>query len=233
MTAADMLIPHSRTWRDKRVLIVTAHPDDEVMFFSPTILALVGMGIQIYALCLSIGNADNLGHIRRQELLNSYDRLGVSSEYVKSVDDLRLQDGMTIEWDEKVITEHIRMQVKEKGPFDAIITFDEQGISGHANHLACYRAINVLSQSSTFSPSTSFYTLHTIPVGLKYLSLPLAIARQILPSDHTRRLRFLSSFREYLYAVRAMTAHASQLVWFRYLYITASVYMYNNELIKV
>lgn len=69
------------------MLLVTAHPDDEVMFFAPTILALVSMGVYVYALCLSIGNADSLGSIRKQELLNSYASLGVPADFVKSIDD--------------------------------------------------------------------------------------------------------------------------------------------------
>lgn len=38
------------------VLFVTAHPDDECMFFAPTILSLVKEGYCVYLLCLSAGN---------------------------------------------------------------------------------------------------------------------------------------------------------------------------------
>lgn len=41
----------------KRVLIVIAHPDDESMFFGPTILSLTKRNdCQVYLLCLSNGN---------------------------------------------------------------------------------------------------------------------------------------------------------------------------------
>lgn len=40
----------------KRVLIVTAHPDDECMFFGPTIFRLCEQGAEVYLLCLSNGN---------------------------------------------------------------------------------------------------------------------------------------------------------------------------------
>ena len=44
----------------KRVLILTAHPDDECMFFGPTITALRSMSkAQVHVLCLSTGNHDN------------------------------------------------------------------------------------------------------------------------------------------------------------------------------
>lgn len=41
----------------KRVLIITAHPDDECMFFGPTIYKLISeCSCQVYLLCLSTGN---------------------------------------------------------------------------------------------------------------------------------------------------------------------------------
>jgi hypothetical protein len=40
---------------DRTALILTAHPDDEVMFFTPTVLALVDAGWNVSALCLSSG----------------------------------------------------------------------------------------------------------------------------------------------------------------------------------
>lgn len=38
----------------KSVLVVTAHPDDECMFFSPTIINLQRLG-KVHLLCLSTG----------------------------------------------------------------------------------------------------------------------------------------------------------------------------------
>lgn len=40
---------------DIRVLIVTAHPDDECMFFAPTIIQLVELHASVHLLCLSQG----------------------------------------------------------------------------------------------------------------------------------------------------------------------------------
>lgn len=39
----------------RRVLLITAHPDDECMFFGPTIMKLQQEGSQIFLLCLSTG----------------------------------------------------------------------------------------------------------------------------------------------------------------------------------
>ena len=45
---------------DKNILFVTAHPDDEAMFFVPTIMNLKKF-YNIHLLCLSTGNFDGIG----------------------------------------------------------------------------------------------------------------------------------------------------------------------------
>jgi N-acetylglucosaminylphosphatidylinositol deacetylase len=39
------------------VLLVTAHPDDEAMFFAPTIHTLLQQGASVHILCLSNGKS--------------------------------------------------------------------------------------------------------------------------------------------------------------------------------
>jgi N-acetylglucosaminylphosphatidylinositol deacetylase len=60
-----------------RILLVTAHPDDESFFFAPTLLSLLTRPPLVFSLCLSIGDADGLGAIRKDELASSLDVLGV------------------------------------------------------------------------------------------------------------------------------------------------------------
>lgn len=40
-----------------RALVVTAHPDDECLFFSPIIIQLVSLNAKVHLLCLSQGMA--------------------------------------------------------------------------------------------------------------------------------------------------------------------------------
>lgn len=64
--------------KSQNILLVTAHPDDEAMFFAPTILSLSRKtSLDMFHLCLSSGNADGLGAIRKAELTNSLDVLGI------------------------------------------------------------------------------------------------------------------------------------------------------------
>ena len=53
--------------RNKKILLLTAHPDDEIMFFYPTIKNLCNNN-DFHLLCLSNGNYDELGNIREEEL---------------------------------------------------------------------------------------------------------------------------------------------------------------------
>lgn len=54
---------HSRNSEEKarmrstgiQALLVTAHPDDECMFFAPTVLNLVESNVDVHLLCLSTG----------------------------------------------------------------------------------------------------------------------------------------------------------------------------------
>ena len=114
----------------KRVLLVTAHPDDEAMFFAPTILSLTpNRDISFFHVCLSNGNADGLGSTRRTELGYSLDILGVSKRNRWLLDHpyatskflliptylvLReLQDNITVQWDPYVIANVLNPYVSE------------------------------------------------------------------------------------------------------------------------
>lgn len=53
------------TLQGKRILLLIAHPDDEAMFFAPTLLALTRpeLGNHVKILCLSSGTAPFLARI--------------------------------------------------------------------------------------------------------------------------------------------------------------------------
>ncbi|XP_070335287.1 N-acetylglucosaminyl-phosphatidylinositol de-N-acetylase isoform X2 [Odocoileus virginianus] len=69
-----------------RTLLVTAHPDDEAMFFAPTILGLARLRHQVFLLCFSAGNYYNQGEIRKKELLQSCDVLGIPPSNVMIIE---------------------------------------------------------------------------------------------------------------------------------------------------
>lgn len=95
----------------KNVLFVIAHPDDETMFFSPTINFLTSRGHNVYILCLSTGNADGIGNIRKEELYLASVVLKVPSQKVKVVDHPDLQDGFHKVWNCNLLETIIKEEV--------------------------------------------------------------------------------------------------------------------------
>lgn len=107
------------TLREKAIVLLIAHPDDEAMFFAPAVLALARpeLGNHLKILCLSAGkclrlpshplashsydtgNADGLGPIRKQEIVSSALLLGLrSSDDVLVYDDPLFPDSMAKTW---------------------------------------------------------------------------------------------------------------------------------------
>nr|XP_019050689.1 hypothetical protein I302_01128 [Kwoniella bestiolae CBS 10118]OCF29619.1 hypothetical protein I302_01128 [Kwoniella bestiolae CBS 10118] len=107
------------TTHSPKALLLTAHPDDEVMFFSPTILSLVKEGWEVSGLCLSTGNSSGLGQIRTEELHSSYEYLGVDRGNVKVVDHPNLQDSMSSHWDPELIADLLNNHLKDH-PVDLV-----------------------------------------------------------------------------------------------------------------
>ena len=100
-TLLTPVIPVPSTLRNKRIILLIAHPDDEAMFFAPSLLHLTSpdLGNHLKILCLSTGNADGLGATRRKELEKSALTLGVRRrEDVFIMDDTRFADGMQNTW---------------------------------------------------------------------------------------------------------------------------------------
>ncbi|KAM4843022.1 N-acetylglucosaminyl-phosphatidylinositol de-N-acetylase isoform 3-T4 [Thomomys bottae] len=71
---------------ESRALLVIAHPDDEAMFFAPTVIGLAGLKHRVSLLCFSAGNYYNQGEIRKKELLQSCEVLGILSSHVMIID---------------------------------------------------------------------------------------------------------------------------------------------------
>ncbi|KAH8427195.1 PIG-L family deacetylase [Aspergillus melleus] len=94
---------------NQRICLLIAHPDDEAMFFAPTVLALTKpeLGNHLKILCLSTGDADGLGHIRKKELQQSALQLGLRNESdVYVVDDpARFPDSMSTIWSESDVSD--------------------------------------------------------------------------------------------------------------------------------
>jgi LmbE family N-acetylglucosaminyl deacetylase len=125
------------------LLVVGAHPDDEVLLAGGTLAACVAAGLPTGVVCLTrgelgpISNAAlatraTLGAVRHGELRAACDELGTS--LVKC---WRRPDG-SLRWaDRSAIVGQLGALLDARRP-DAVVTFGEDGLYYHPDHIATY-----------------------------------------------------------------------------------------------
>ncbi|KAG8820731.1 N-acetylglucosaminyl-phosphatidylinositol de-N-acetylase [Serendipita sp. 401] len=244
---------------DERFLLLTAHPDDECMFFGPTVLALSFQTEALFSLTVSNGNNDGIGLSREPELRSSLAILGIPSErsfllnhpsvfiltwrpLLFTLDYSLLQDNFTETWDARVIAEAISPYIVSQ-KISTILTFDRHGVSSHPNHYSLYFGAQYLLASAPVGKRRlRAYALVTDPVLLKYSGWTTSLSKLLVPrissnesihSSGLPTLQFWSGLPSYVIAVRAMYQHRSQLIWFRWLYVLSSRYMWHNKWIEI
>lgn len=142
-----------------------------------------------------------------------------------------------------------------------ILTFDKAGVSGHPNHKSLFEGAKILSKTSPtprlyklvslpkptkyasiFAPLMAKFDLYTVELMLffeaqfskvynKYSDTPAVNLKRFI-QEQTMPV-FVSGFKEYSTAFSAMREHKSQMVWFRWLYVAFSRYMWVNEWVEV
>jgi len=202
-----------------RTLVLMAHPDDEVMFFGPTIVSLVDKGFDVFLLCLSSGDFDGLGSVRKAELQSAGLNLGINKKNIFVED---FQDNPDLIWDATAVACTIQ-KFQELYDFAAIFTFDEYGISGHKNHISLYHGASLFSRSHEVKANV--YFLQTVNLMRKYLYF----LDSLFEAGPQNDLYFVSSVSQVFKSISGMLSHRSQLVWFRWLYIFSSRYMFFNS----
>ncbi|XP_034538907.1 N-acetylglucosaminyl-phosphatidylinositol de-N-acetylase [Notolabrus celidotus] len=219
----NVLLNKETSGADIRALIVTAHPDDECMFFAPTIVRLVELNINVHLLCLSEGNYYNQGALRKQELLNSCSVLGIPDSRVTIINHKKLPDDPKAEWSISLVSSLIVNHIRDNS-FNMVLTFDGRGVSGHANHVAIYKAVSHLASTGQVPNDCCLLSLTTVGLFRKYISLLELPVSLLLPSC----LSCVIGSQGYKKARAAMFCHRTQLLWFRHLYIAFSRYMFIN-----
>lgn len=95
-----------------RILLVIAHPDDEVMFFTPLLKYLQNTNTIVSILCLSDGNFEGIGNIRSLELIKCAAMFSIAAKDVHIVNHDQLQDGMKNDWPEPVVAEIVQQYIQ-------------------------------------------------------------------------------------------------------------------------
>ncbi len=160
----------------KKLLVVTAHPDDESFGPGGTIARYAKEGVEVHVMCatrgesgensldvgsekweaghrsgkLEVGKDQQLHTVREQELLSASKILGV-----KKVEFLNFIDGTLNNAQYHAVAEKIIQKINDFAP-QVIITFDQNGVSGHLDHVAI-SFITTYAYLKTTAPQKLYY----------------------------------------------------------------------------
>ncbi|XP_050251814.1 uncharacterized protein LOC126698550 isoform X1 [Quercus robur] len=219
-------------FQKRNVLLVVAHPDDESMFFSPTISYITARGHNLHILCLSIGDADGKGNIRKEELYQACAILKVPLQQVKTLDHPELQDGFGRVWNHTLLAKIIEGEINSHG-IDLIITFDRYGVSGHCNHRDVHYGVRSKLLRDTPQGNIEAWELVSTNILRKYIG-PVDIWFSILDAmQHSGEVMHCLLNEHPQKSFLAMAQHSSQWVWFRKLFVAFSSYTYANMLRRI
>ncbi|KAK6969473.1 LmbE-like protein [Favolaschia claudopus] len=219
-----------------RILLLTAHPDDETFFFSPTLSALVhmqkaGQISEVFVVCLSTGNARGLGKTRIREFDMALEVFGMRERNRFILDHRHLQDNKTTSWDPTIIARELYPFVVSHG-ITTILTFDAQGITGHLNHGSALAGAEQLMRdldnsggseddsesrhnmtTSSRSQAPRLFALHSRRHATKHLGPIAALTHSLRRrnGETESEALFVASAGDYITAIRAMMKHPSQL----------------------
>jgi len=211
-------------------MLVTAHPDDETMFFSPFIIEALKQLKVIYLLCLSKGIEQGRG----DELTKASKILGIQHCEVYGADGETLKDvpcfvdGFKENWNEGDVAEVVEHYIK-KWNIDTIVTFDSDGVSGHPNHKHTYRGVSHHMQQSFKEKELSYLVLRSIPLPLKYLSW-VGVFYEVFFHRSGCEI-FINNNPTKVWD--AMRKHISQYVWFRKFYLIFSTFVHMNIILPL
>lgn len=242
-------------------VLIIAHPDDESMFFVPTLTNLSDASEkkEVAVICLTTGDYDGMGSIRIHELKQAVALFGVKHLHIVHDDCNVVLDQPHRVWDiphtVNIIDKAIKSVVSNMMGSDCtslrqlnLITFDQYGVSNHVNHISTFHAVCQYAADYQVSHSDTIlvWTLQTIhnPL-LKYfpimewmlLLLCCMGLSQTRTTVATHSLSIADCNRKTYRCLRpsvswrAMRAHHSQFVWYRRLFIIFSKYTYTNTLL--
>lgn len=134
----------------KRILVITAHPDDESYSASGAIFQNPRAGGKTFLVCATLGekgishlkkkiSAHSLKIIRKKELTQAAKYLGISKIHI-----LGLGDGKLKSQTESFLKKALPLAKKIKP--EIILSFGKDGISGHLDHIATGKVAEIIAK---------------------------------------------------------------------------------------
>jgi LmbE family N-acetylglucosaminyl deacetylase len=198
-----------------KILAIFAHPDDESYGPGGTLAHATGTGHIVSLLTLTHGesgsmgiskslSAEELAKRRRNELRCAAEKLGIQHLQIHNLSDKQLQDtpdhhGITI----------IMQEIKRFKP-DIIITFHENAISGHPDHLVV--------------TNWTFNTIKTIPnppklffYGLNQEQTSIVTFRKLIPIENEEITHIIDVENFVSDKIAAIECHKTQIsLWHQF-----------------
>jgi LmbE family N-acetylglucosaminyl deacetylase len=219
-----------------RLLCALAHPDDESLGLGGILAKYAVEGIETYLLTATRGEQgwfgppeDNpgpqaLGKIREEELAQAAEVLGI-----RDVTLLDYRDGDLDKADDAALLQLVVRHIRRVKP-NVIVTFDQNGVYGHPDHIAMTRATTAATvasadpsfdQGSTLEPHTAaklYYFAWTEEVQVAYerafgeLVMNIdGVDRRAVPWPHWAISTWIDTSAHWERVWQAIKCHRSQL----------------------
>ena len=168
--------------RDRSVLAVFAHPDDELFHGGATLAHLAERGVRVTLACATkgeagkahalVGRVDDIGALRAEELRSACAVLGIGEPVFLGFHDsarkerLRHDDPRALANVDMLQVEAAILRVIREVEPQVLITFDPHGGYYHPDHIAVHRAATAAFYSSGVmgdrAPSRLFYSTFAV-----------------------------------------------------------------------
>ena len=151
--------------QQRSLLAIFAHPDDESYSAAGTLATYASQGVEVRLICATKGEAgmisspelayrDNLGAVREEELRDACRAMGIHRPHMLGYRDSgmagtkenRDPQALIMASPEEVIGKLVNL-IRQLRP-DVILTFDNQGIYGHPDHVAMSKYTEEAFQAS-------------------------------------------------------------------------------------
>jgi N-acetylglucosamine malate deacetylase 2 len=183
----------------RRLLVVIAHPDDESFGLGSLLSAFVAEGTSVSVLCFTQGEHSTLGaectdlaSVRCRELSAAARVLGIAHTTLLSYPDGRLTDAPLDE-----LIHHVLQHATDT---DALVVFDEGGVTGHPDH--CHATAAAIAAADVLDlPVLSWAIPHTVAEQLNAEFRTSFVGRDeaeldlTVEVDRTRQLKAIACHR--------------------------------------
>jgi len=189
--------------QNNRMLIIAAHPDDEVIGMGGTVVKVASKGFKVYAVIVSDGTEgtaelipeSELATIRRDEALRAHEILGINTTYFLGIEDMSVQ----------VNKANMKLLIQKIRSVRPLAIFTHHMGDLHWDHLATAS----LARDATMVSASSFFKDLGEPWRTSYffvfdsLRVPLASPTHLIAIDTTldAKLNALNQYKSQIKAI--------------------------------